>query len=218
MVLLNNFRQITFKIAVCLLIATLLFNCKEEETLQPAQDYPQYTDFDKLNIGSGFRVTVQQGTARQLRISVPASDQSKLSVGQANGTLSVSIDNKSSVMPGTINIVMPSLTSIRFSGGIPATITGFSPISLPITLSGGSSVTLTGSVQTLTLDLSGGSTFNGYSFPTTDAVVGLAGGSEAFVAASKTMNVTASGGSKLFYKGTPVLTQKLTGGSTITNE
>lgn len=202
-----------------LCILTLMAGCKkDDDTLSPAQDFSSLNNFDKLRIGSGFRTTVRQGTTRQVLVAVPSSDQSNLNVTQSNGTLVVEIQNKSSQTAGTVDITMPSLAGVDFSGGVAATITGFSPASLLITQLGGSSVNLTGSVQTLTLTLSGGSTFNGYNFPATDAVVALSGGSEARVAASRTLNVTASGGSKLFYQGTPTLTQNLSGGSTVTKQ
>lgn len=202
---------------LCMLV--LMVGCKKDaDTLAPIQDFSSLNNFDKLRTGSGFRTTVRQGTTRQVLIAAPSSDQFNLNVTQSNGTLIVEIGNKSSQIAGTVDITMPSLAGVDFSGGVDATITGFSPASLPVTLSGGGTVDLTGSVQTLTLTLSGGSRFNGYNSPAIDAAVTLSGGSEARVAASKTLNVTASGGSKLFYKGTATLTQNLAGGSTVTKE
>ncbi|WP_375445834.1 GIN domain-containing protein [uncultured Fibrella sp.] len=190
-----------------------------DNTLLPAQDYSQFSDFDKISIANGFGVTVRQGATRQVSVSTTAANQSKLQVSQLNGTLTVQIDNKATNGPsGMVDITMPSLTGINFSGGVSATITGFTQPSLVASFSGGSTVTLTGSVGQLTASLTGGSTVNAYSFPASDAVINLAGGSEARIAASQNLNVTASGGSKVYYRGTPTLVQNLTGASTVSKE
>jgi hypothetical protein len=191
---------------------------KNDETLGPVQDFSSFNTFDKLRIGSGFRTTVRQGTTRQVLVAAPAADQANLKVDQTAGTLTIQIDNKSSQTSGTVEITMPTLAGVDFSGGVAATITGFQAATLPITMTGGSTLTPTGSAQALTLTLSGGSMYSGYDFPVSAATVNLSGGSEARVAASQTLSVTASGGSKLFYKGIPTLTQNLSGGSTITKE
>lgn len=190
-----------------------------DNTLLPVQDYSRFSDFDKLSIGSGFTVTVRQGTTRQVGISTTAANQSKLQVSQTNGTLTVEINNKTNDgLSGTVDITMPSLTGISFSGGISAMINGFTQSSLVASFSGGSDVTFTGSVGQLTASLAGGSTVNAYSFPATAAVLNLTGGSEARIAASQNLTITASGGSKVYYKGTPALVQTLTGGSTVIKE
>lgn len=190
-----------------------------DETLTPVKDFSQFNTFTNVRIGSGFRTTIRQGTARQVLISVPSVDENNLSVTQPGNTLVVEIRNKASKSAiGTVDITMPTLTGADFSGGVAATLSGFTAGTLPISQSGGSSVTLNGTVQTLMLTLTGGSRFEGYGAPATDVTVGLSGGSEARVAASGTLTVTASGGSRLFYKGTPQLNQSLSGGSTVTKE
>ncbi|WP_041258141.1 GIN domain-containing protein [Fibrella aestuarina] len=202
------------------LTTLLLASCSAtDETLTPVKDFSQFNTFTNVQIGSGFRTTIRQGTARQVLISVPSVDERTLSVTQSSNTLVVEIRNKASKSAiGTVDITMPTLTGADFSGGVAATIAGFTTGTLPISQSGGSSVTLSSTVQKLLLTLTGGSRFEGYSTPVTDATVALSGGSEARVAASGTLTITASGGSRLYYKGTPQLNQNLSGGSTVTSE
>lgn len=72
-------------------------------------------------------------------------------------------------------------------------------------LSGGSQVNLEGSGEDLIIAGSGGSQLDLEDFPINDASISLSGGSRAIINISGTLDADLSGGSRIFYIGTPTL-------------
>ncbi len=77
--------------------------------------------------------------------------------------------------------------------------------SLDLDLSGGSHVDAVGSAGDLTVDASGGSTLDLEAFPVHDADIVFSGGSSGTISLDGTLNADASGGSRLWYVGSPDL-------------
>lgn len=88
-----------------------------------------------------------------------------------------------------------------------------------VDLSGGSRVNVEGSCSRLRLTGSGGSTMQGYDINSADANISLSGGSTAELTIYSTLNIDASGGSTLRYKGNAeIQKQELSGGSRVIKE
>jgi hypothetical protein len=79
--------------------------------------------------------------------------------------------------------------------------------------SGGSDVEITGKANNLELHASGGSDFHGYDFVTDVCKVNASGGSDIHLTVNKELTVEASGGSDISYKGSGVIKEVNTSGS-----
>lgn len=86
---------------------------------------------------------------------------------------------------------------------------------LKIEASGGSDVDISGKAAKLTVDASGGSDFKGYELATDICNVEASGGSDVHVTVNKELSANASGGSDVFYKGTGLIRDVKTSGSSI---
>ena len=86
---------------------------------------------------------------------------------------------------------------------------------LKIHASGGSDVDISGKAAKLTIDASGGSDFKGYDLASDICNVEASGGSDVHVTENKELSATASGGSDVYYKGTGLIKDLKTSGSSI---
>jgi hypothetical protein len=131
---------------------------------------------------------------------------------------------------------MPSIVELDLSGGSRATLDGFTSSSnfsanlsggsgivgnliatdIEANLSGGSQITLSGSADSVDVNSSGGSQINLEDFPVIDVDIHISGGGRATVNLSGTLDANMSGGSQLYYVGTPAMGDiDLSGGSQI---
>ena len=86
---------------------------------------------------------------------------------------------------------------------------------LKIKASGGSDVDISGKAARLTIDASGGSDFKGYDLASDICNVEASGGSDVHVTVNKELSANASGGSDVYYKGTGLIRDLKTSGSSI---
>jgi hypothetical protein len=117
--------------------------------------------------------------------------------------------------PLEITIAMPLVESIHATGATRVTSVATTSPTIRIDESGASQVTLSGTAQTLELELSGASRFNGTTFQVQNADVAASGASRADITVSEMLKAHASGASMLFYKGSPTTTIDVTGASRV---
>ena len=86
---------------------------------------------------------------------------------------------------------------------------------LKIHASGGSDVDISGKAARLTIDASGGSDFKGYDLASDICNVEASGGSDVHITVNKELSANASGGSDVYYKGTGMIRDLKTSGSSI---
>jgi len=192
--------------------------------------------FDKVDVSHGFKVDIGQGDTFSVVIRIDDNLVQHLEVVKQGSTLKIGLKPLRSytIRNATLEaqVTMPELTELDLSGGSHGSISGFkSTKALDVDLSGGSHfrgdieagdasfdvsggshVTLSGSAQDLTIDASGGSHVNLADFAVTDADVEASGGSEATVNPSSRLDADASGGSRVYYLGSPTLGQIDTSG------
>ncbi len=193
-------------------------------------------DFDRLAMGNGFKVSVVRGNAYRIVAHGHRADVDDLEVRRVEDELRISYrHNRSRQYDMELEITMPYLESIDFSGAVEADITGFErEPQLDVRLSGASDVWFNGTVEFLTADLSGASELelegyanqmdvilsgaselDAFDFPVYDAALDLAGASKAEVTASQNLKVKASGASAVWYRGNPRTDVQSSGGSTV---
>ncbi len=198
------------------------------------------TDFDRLQMGSAFTITVRPGATFAITAVGYRTDIDDLDVFVRNGVLRAQYrTNRSRRYKTRFTITMPTLRGVDFSGASQSDVSGFQNLAeLSITLSGASkgtfdvqanriTVDLSGASNgqlvgaggtTLRADLSGASVLRAFEYPINDAVLDLSGASQSNVTASRNLNVTAAGASSVRYRGTPAIEQRLSGASTVKPE
>ncbi len=199
------------------------------------------TNFDQLAMGSAFSIKVKKGTNFSIKATGELNDLDDLdaSVGRT-GVLEIKYRNnwRNSRDRMDIDIVMPSLRGVDFSGASVSTVEGFeNERTLGYRLSGASKSTFVGSAERLSINLSGASELilNGksglvigeisgasqlyaFDFPVDEADLNLSGASRARVRVVKFLKVDASGASSLRYLGDPTVEQRLSGSSSVARE
>ncbi len=199
------------------------------------------TNFDQLAMGSAFSIKVKKGANFSIKATGELNDLDDLDASVSrSGVLEIKYRNtwRKSRDRMDIDIVMPSLGGVDFSGASVSTVAGFeNERTLDYRLSGASKSTFVGSSERLSMNLSGASELilNGksglvigelsgasqlyaFDFPVDEADLNLSGASRARVRVAKFLKVDASGASNVRYLGDPTVEQRLSGSSSVARE
>lgn len=201
-------------------------------------------NFQSLEVGYDFDVIITKGNICSIAASGRAEDLDKLDVQVEGNTLKFDLDASWSWMGYNKNhkkikllITMPRIKSGEFSGAshvilqgfndeeqMNITVSGASKLSgesiqadkLVLELSGASHAKLGGRVAKLELEISGASHLNAESLMIRDGDIEASGASHAQVNIQKSLQVEASGASKIEYSGNPLnLSKDVSGASTV---
>ncbi len=211
---------------------------------QPVSKVIEVGDFTKLDLHGIASVHLAQGTTTMVMIRGRQADIDRISFSVQNNTLTYKRQpysdfclfcNNSQQLD--ITITMPKLESIKASGAVTVNassftsndlsldVSGVSKLELPVTgqnvrieESGASSVTLSGVTEVLNIDTSGVSKLDGSNSVAKNVTVKTSGASDIRVNASATLDVDASGVSKVYYRGTPKVTSHTSGSSKVESE
>ncbi len=182
------------------------------------------SDFSKLDLGSAFRINVEQGSNYRVTVTGKEDDLDDLDYGVSRGKLHIGYKNnswKKSRQQVQVEITMPNLDGVNLSGACNAKVKGFrngrgmdidvsgaSRVEMDFTadkvfvdLSGASRLTLIGRGENLEGEMSGASSFDGRDFPVKEANIDASGASKASVVASSALQADASGASNIRYSG-----------------
>jgi len=156
------------------------------------------TDFDKVEIRNGFTVDISVGDEYNVAFKVAEDVLEHVEAVKEGNTLIIRVkpghDTKGASLAA--EVTMPTLTAL--------------------TLDNGSHVTVSGSGGDVTLSVAGGSGADLASFSVENADVTASRGSEVTVNVSGRLDASASGGSKVYYRGNPTLgTIEESGGSEV---
>ncbi|WP_019990878.1 head GIN domain-containing protein [Rudanella lutea] len=196
--------------------------------------------FDKVDIGSAFTIQVTQGSQFSVKASGRDEDLKELEATVTGGTLKVRYkksnwgwnNNRKNIR---IDVVMPQLRGMNFSGASTATVRGFrnqgdvkldvsgastanidlDADGLQVDFSGASSVTLNGRATRMTGDVSGATTLRAYELKTKQVNLDVSGASNANVSATEKVNVEASGASSVRYRGGASVSSNTSGASSV---
>lgn len=187
------------------------------------------TGFDRVDISHTFDATIEQADDFSIIIRIDDNFEEDLRVIKQGDTLRVGLDPDRSytIRSATleVDITLPVLAGLELSGASRGTISGFEsdrPFDgdvsgasslrgdilagdINLDISGASLVVLDGIGRDLTLDASGASSVDLEDFALADADIKLSGASNATVNVSGTLDVEASGASRLEYVGNPEL-------------
>ncbi|QHW00203.1 head GIN domain-containing protein [Spirosoma endbachense] len=233
-------RTTFFQLICTALLLTGLSSCGwRREDIGPFQGDQQtfeLANFDRLDMGSAFTITVQPGSAFRILAEGDRRNLDDLDVYTRNGTLYARYRNSRNRQYETsFTITMPTLRGVSFSGASQSSIAGFTNLNeldielsgaskgqfavqakqTNLTLSGASNLQLSGLGAALGADLSGASTLQAFAYPVNDANLDLSGASKANISVSSSLDIDASGASNVRYRGAPSVKQRLSGSSSV---
>lgn len=218
--------------------ALLLSSCYTEDP-GPIQEYEKeynVVDFDRLEMGDAFKITVEQGSLFEVKVSGDRRNIDDLIVEKEGSTLVVRYEENRNRRHNTeIEITMPSLTGVNFSGASDSKVRGFEDsVELDVTLSGASTCQLDvvaaeinlvvsgasylylyGEGDSMTANISGASVMKAFHYPVAHAALTVSGASDGNVSVSEDLEAVASGASVITYRGNPTVTSQVSGASTV---
>ena len=199
-----------------------------------------FRGFSRVDVSHAFQVEVVQSSSYRVTVRVDDNLQQHLQVEKRGDTLVIglkpyrSYNLRNTTLEAEVH--MPDLRGIDASGASDVRISGFSSMKdfeadlsgasylegditareVLFEVSGASRVRLHGRAENLRLDASGASNLDLEEFPVEDADIELSGASEAEVVLNGTLDIEASGASRLYFGGSPTMGRvDLSGASSI---
>ena len=235
----------TKAILVALFALSILFtSCKKNEDVTPSNDVTtvnkSISGYSQLNVSDPFKVYVTfSDTEEKIQIEANSNIQQYISCEKKNNQLVIYLDDNVNISgTTTLNVYITTkqldafyaagATTIQLQnelngGNVSVELTGASTFNgtmnidkLNSKLTGASNLNLTGTSASIELDATGASNLSDYGFETNSLTCDLEGASNVYLTIQQTLDVKASGGSNVYYKGNGVVSsQDLSGGSTI---
>lgn len=222
----------------------LAMSCIDERELKPGREVTKdydFTGFDRLEMGDGFDVTIEQGPGYSVHVRGDERNMDDLVVNKDGGKLRFRYKFAARLRHNRyttyITITMPSLKGAELSGAVDANISNFTEDDFSLSLSGASRAALSltaknadfdlsgasdlkvvGTADNLDISLSGASSFKGFEFEVETADIDASGASDVEVNATTSLKAHASGASKVIYRGTPAINSSTSGSSSIRQE
>jgi hypothetical protein len=231
--------SMTTRFLLIAILAVSLVGCDVEDPgpRQYAEKTFSIVDFDRLEIGSGLHIEVEQGSFYSISASGDRRNVDDLVVEKEGSTLIVRYKNSRERRYDTdIKITCPELHSVIFSGASDSKVSGFQTdgsfdvylsgaslcqldidaTELRAVLSGASYLNLRGEGDVMEADLSGASSLKAFRYNVKRGDIELTGASHGEVNVSEILNVVASSASHLIYQGSPSVSSELSGASSVT--
>lgn len=234
-------------LSICLFIGapTVFQSCvyvESDDNIPPRGESTRtydFKNFDELEMGDAFKVRVNWGSSYAVSATGELNDLDDLHIFVQDGKLVARYDSwRNRRKPMTIDITMPDIESVNFSGAVDASLVDFENIpglelelsgatrcsfegsarEIKFEVSGASRLNLSGSAKFMDGELTGASQLNSLELPAEESDLDVSGASAARVWVTKLFEVDASGASKVTYKGSPKVEKKVSGGSTVRTE
>jgi len=230
------------KLLFSLLITGLITTASAQKTINDANaEKRNVSGFHAIEVGGGIDLYLSQG---EEAVAVSASKneyRAKIKTEVKDGVLKIWYEWNSNLKFDWSNHKLKAYVSFKDidrlegSGGSDISVDGSIKVAklamevsggsdfdgkvetgeLNIQASGGSDVRISGKADRLTIDASGGSDFKGYDLASDICNVEASGGSDIQVTVNKELSANASGGSDVYYKGTGMIRDLKTSGSSI---
>lgn len=161
-------------------------------------------DFTEVAAGGVFEVSAVSGKEFSLEVEADDNLLPYIETAVENGVLHISTTEKlSSGDPLKIRITAPAIERVEASGVAKFIVNGISGDVFKAAASGASKITAAGSAETVDVEVSGASKFDGTELSTINAEVETGGSGRVLVNASNILNATATGASSVRYIGEP---------------
>jgi hypothetical protein len=222
--------------AAVLAVATACTHTEDPGPLREDKREFAVMDFDRIEIGSGFQIDVEQSSSFDVEAHGDQRNLDDLEIFVNGNSLIARFRNNANHIHATsIDIKMPMLSGVIFSGGTYSKVKGFESDQLldvnlsgsslcemevgyrkmNIVLSGASKLDLDGLGDEIKVEISGASELMAFEYPVRAANVNVSGASHGRVTVSDDLDAIASGASRLLYRGSPSVTSDVSGASAV---
>jgi len=214
------------KSGILLSLVVLLFACNKNPDHSPIIEKEiNVNGFNKVYAGDRFNVTITKGTAFYVKATGPGNSVNDITWSVANNILDIGYAHQESNRPVVdIVITLPSFVSLNLSGAATGAVNGFhgtsnvlravlsgaskctfngTGVNMQIDISGASELNINGSTESLYGNISGAGKLIAFDLIATEVDINASGGSEASVYVTHKLFAEATGGSRIYYKGTP---------------
>ena len=228
-------------ILLTVLLAGFMACKKERDCSNTVERTLGITNFKSISAGETFTLNVQQGTSFSVKAKGCDKDLDDLQTSIDNGGTLVIKYNRYQKDRRKVyfDITLPSLYRIILDGAATGTLTGFSrqsvnlrptlngaaectiedmPSLLNANLSGASKLTVRGSASDLIASVSGAANMNAYDARFMDADVYASGTAKIRIVVDRSLFATASGDSRVYYKGNPTANIEQSGTAKVIHE
>jgi hypothetical protein len=230
----SNYRKSWIAVVAVLVVAASCTCTEDPGPMQKDNRDFAAMDFDRIEMGSGFTVDVEQSSDFKVEARGDRRNLDDLQVFVDGSTLKARFRNDANRHHSThIEIKMPALAGIDFSGGTYSKVEGFesdqqldvylsgSALSelkvgyrkMKLVLSGASKLDVEGLGDELNAEVTGASQLTAFEYPVRTATVEVSGASHGKVTVSDDLKVKAAGASWLLYRGSPSVTADVSGAS-----
>lgn len=215
-----------------------LSSCYEEDPGPRQQDDRNFAivDFDRIEASDALIVSIKYSENFSIEASGDRRNLDDLLVTKNGNTLIIKFNHyQKRQYTTTVNITLPVLYGVDFSGAVNAQLSGFAPINrmdvslsgasltqlsldaseIHFSLSGASQLRLNGEGQLLEGNISGASILTAFEYLTNKAELNISGASNAKVSVGSQLNGIVSGASVVLYRGNPEVNIETSGSSTV---
>ena len=178
---------------------------------------PSVSNFHSVAAGVEGNLNITQGSPHYLSIETHPNVMDELQVEVDDGVLEIGFDRcTSNIEKLVIDVTMPDINAIIFSGvGEVNSVNDFNLDELTLIFSGVGDITLSGVVDELTCIISGIGNLYAFDLVTSECSLTISGMGNAEVTVNDNLNVFISGSGNIYYKGSPAITQTISGTGTI---
>ena len=230
------------KLLSLLLFAFLVSAIQAQKTVNDANaEKRNASGYHAIEVGGGIDLYLSQGDEAVAVSASTTENRERIKTTVENGVLKIWFEWKSNIRLDMGNrklkayVSFKNLDRLHASGGSDVNVDGTLKISkldldvsggsdfsgnvdlgdLAVEASGGSDIKISGKADRLSVDASGGSDFSGYSLSVDICNVEASGGSDIYITVNKELSAKASGGSDVYYKGSGLIRDIKTSGSSI---
>ncbi len=219
-------------------ILLFLSSCEMEDPgpIQETTRSFSFVDFERLEMSNALRITVKEAATFSISATGDRRNISDLIVLKSGNTLVVKFKQGTNRQHDTyVNITMPRLHGVNFSGASISTISGFSSDGgldiylsgasvaqldagykeVKAVLSGASSLVMRGLGDELVAEISGASTLTAFDYPVREVAIQVSGASHGKVTTTDYLTAHAVGASSVLYEGNPTVNATTSGASTV---
>ena len=230
------------KLFSLLILSGLMITASAQKTINDANaEKRNVSGFHAIEVSGGIDLYLSQGEEAVAVSAAKTEYRDKIITEVKNGVLKIWFEWKNGLKFNFDNhklkayVSVKNLDGLRASGGSDVDVDGtikttkldmgisggsdfkgkIETDELKIEASGGSDVSISGKATKLSIDVSGGSDFSGYDLASDICNVEASGGSDVRVTVNKELSADASGGSDVYYKGSGLIRDLKTSGSSI---
>lgn len=226
------------KYIVCIAFFTGIIAASAQKINDPNAEIRAVENFHGISVGHAFDVYLSQGNECSVAVSAAnEKDRAQITVEVKNGVLHIGLEKGWKWNKGNRKlkayISFKELDKLNVSGACDVVIAGsitadklsvqqsgasdlkgvLKVKNLEVDLSGASDMMVSGSAENITVEASGASKFKGYDLITENCTVTASGASDIKITVNKEMSAQASGASDVRYKGSGVIKELKSSGS-----